>query len=304
MKSAIIFIYSAFGLCGFSDVAIAKPIVLVSVEPLALIVREICHDECEAKTILPKGGSEHSWLPGPKDIIAAKQAVSIVGIGLDFDNLWLKKLGIDSSKAILIGSELSPMGWWSDDLSGASHNDAAHHHEDHHAHNKFDPHIWTDAGRMKRAAEFTAIHLKKTGAVSESGLTRAKAIGERLLKLDVAVDDRRKQWDVKPIVVFHDLVGYFARRYNLPVLAVSTGASGHDLSAKMIADVQRRFSGIKMAGILVEHEDGVARNLAKDLKISVHSFDFAGVKSYKNYDEWFLAFVDTWAAMMTKGVKP
>ena len=289
----------------FSQAALARPLVLTSIEPVALLVREICDQECEVRTILPKGVSEHSWQPGPKDMIAAKEAVAVIAVGLDFDNRWMRKLGVPTARVLWLGPELSPMGWWSDDLASghaparnAKEDHHGHKHE-HHSHGQMDPHIWTDAARMSKAAGLIAAHLLKSRAVAGTHAdSRAKAIHDRLVKLDVMVDDKRRSWQVRPIVVFHDMVGYFARRFNLPVLAVATGASGHDLSAKMIADVHRRFAGIKIAGIFVDHEDGASRNLARELKVPVRSFDFAAVKSYKNYDEWFTEFVASWEQLL------
>ncbi len=96
-------------------------------------------------------------------------------------------------------------------------------------------------------------------------------------------------------MVFHDVVGYFARRFNLPVLAVATGSSGHDLSAKMIADVSKRFKEAHVAAVMVERADGAAKSLARELNTTIKQADFSAATSvYKNYDEWYLGMVQAW----------
>ena len=292
--------------------AFAKPLVLVSVEPVALVVREVCGDQCEVMTLVPRGVSEHSWQPGPKDIIKAKSAVAAIAVGLDFDNKWLKNLLVPSSKTLWLGPSLSPMDWWSDDMSaGVSSPKIAHdhghlnhkgksepdrEHGDHdHNHGSKDPHIWTDAGRMGKAAGLSADHLSALMPESAQGFkSRGKTISDRLIKLQLDVESRRQFWRTRPVVVFHDVVGYFARRFNLPVLAVETGASGHDLSAKMIADVSNRFKNSHPAVVMVERVDGAAKSLARELKTTVKQVDFAASGTYQNWDEWYLRLVQAW----------
>jgi ABC-type Zn uptake system ZnuABC Zn-binding protein ZnuA len=94
--------------------------------------------------------------------------------------------------------------------------------------------------------------------------------------------------------MFHDTAGYFARRFNLPVLSVAAGASGHNHSAKMIANVARRFKDVNVAAIMVEKDDGAAKNLARELKTVVKVVDFAASRSYQRWDDWYLHLVTAW----------
>ncbi len=178
----------------------AAPLILVSVEPLALIIREVCSDQCEVVTLVPRGGSEHGWQPGPKDIVKAKDAQAAIAVGLDFDEKWLKILSVAPQKILWIGSLLEPMGWWSDDMTGATQGRPAMvskkkradgNHHDHHDHLAKDPHIWTDAGRMAKAAEISAEHLAAFMPTSASVFkSRARLISDRLIKLQISVEGR------------------------------------------------------------------------------------------------------------------
>jgi zinc transport system substrate-binding protein len=291
---------------------VAKPLVIVSVEPVALIVREVCGDQCEVMTLVPRGVSEHGWQPGPKDIVKAKDAQAAIGVGLGFDEKWLKTLAVSPKKILWVGTLLDPMGWWSDDMTGSfqgqnlrskdAKRDRHHHHhhdkkndEDHHDQLTKDPHVWTDAGRMSKAAELTAEHLATLLPDAAAGLKdRGRGVSQRLIKLQLSVETRRQQWRTRPVVVFHDVAGYFARRFNLPVLSVATGSSGHDLSAKMIAEVSRRFKDAHVAAVMVEREDGAAKSLARELKTSIKLVDFSAATSFKNWDEWYLRMVQAW----------
>lgn len=299
-----------FGFFLLEQAVAAAPAVNVSVEPVALLVREICSEQCDVFSLVPKGASEHSWQPGPKDVIRAKQAVASIAIGLGFDDAWFKNMGVIPKSVLKLGEQLSPMTWWSDDMSGEpkdggrsqthskkdDHKSKSHNHDDDHDHaGKDDPHVWTDAGRMATAAELISAHL---GIYIPSAATefkhRSKLIVERLTKLQIDTDTRRKGWKTRPVVMFHDTAGYFARRFNLPILSVSSGASGHNHSAKMIANVARRFKDISVAAILVEKDDGAAKSLARELKTVVKVVDFAARRPYQRWDDWYLHIVTAW----------
>ncbi len=295
-----------------SGVSFSAATVNVSVEPLALIVREICQDQCEVLALVPRGASEHSWQPGPKDVIRAKQAVASVAVGMGFDDSWYQKLNLMPKTVLKLGEKLSPMTWWSDDMSDIQnkkqhdkktakrHHDHDDHDDNHHDHALVnDPHVWTDAGRMALAAELVASHLATfLPAGAPVFKERGKSVAARLTKLQVDTDLRRKSWRTRPVVMFHDTAGYFARRFNLPVLSVAAGATGHDLSAKMIAGVARKFKNASVAAVMVEKNDGAAKNLAKELKTQVKVVDFAAGQSYKTWDDWYLHLVASWESVL------
>ena len=182
------------------------------------------------------------------------------------------------------------------DNKNDNQNDNQNDRHDHsHDHGADDPHLWTDAGRMSKAAELMADHLAvfiPSAAPALKG--RAKDISLRLLKLQLAVDERRKAWRTRPVVMFHDVAGYFARRFNLPILSVTSGAAGHDYSARMIANVARRFKSVSVAGIMVEKEDGAAKSLARELNTTVKVVDFSASREYAKWDDWYLHIVSTW----------
>lgn len=289
----------------------AAQMVNVSVEPLALIVREICAEQCDVVTLVPKGASEHAWHPSPKDVVRAKDAVASVSIGLGFDEAWFKKLGVTPKSVLKLGAQLSPMSWWSDDMiesidhkhdgKKSKHHGHDAEHKDSHHHDSLsnDPHVWTDAGRMSMAADLVAKHLSLyiPGAAA-SFKDRASKLAERLTKLQLDTDARRRAWRTRPVVMFHDVAGYFARRFNLPVLTVSAGSSGHNLSAKMIANVTKRFKDVSVAAVMVEKSDGAAKSLAKELKTQVKVVDFGAIQSYQRWDDWYLHLVSSWESVL------
>ena len=290
-------------LANVSTEATPRPVIIATVEPIALLVREICDDSCDVLTLIPKGVSEHDWQPKPKEIVRAKNAVASMAIGLGFDDGWFKKIGTNPKSILWLGPILSPMSWWSDDMTGsAKHGPEATTHKGHeHEHGSVDPHVWVDAVRMGVAAIAVARHLSQVLPAHASGFEgRAKIISERLAALQLAVEARRKSWSSRPVVMFHDVAGYFGRRFGLPILAVASGSSGHDLSARMMGDMSRRFSAANVAAVVVERDGGAAKNLARELKTTIYVVDFAASKNYTKWDDWYLQVVNTWESILKK----
>jgi ABC-type Zn uptake system ZnuABC Zn-binding protein ZnuA len=290
-------------LANVSPQAAPRPVVIVAVEPVALLVREICEDSCDVLTLIPKGVSEHDWQPEPKEIVKAKNAVASIAIGLGFDDGWFKKIGTDPKSIFWLGPMLSPMPWWSDDITGTVKHDheTATHKGHEHEHGKMDPHVWVDAVRMASAATAVAQHLSKVLPASSTGFEgRAKIISQRLAALQLVVEARRKTWSSRPVVMFHDVAGYFGRRFDLPVLAVASGSSGHHLSARMMGEMSRRFAAANVAAVVVERDGGAAKNLARELKTTIKVVDFAASKKYTNWDAWYLQVVDAWESILKK----
>ena len=79
---------------------------------------------------------------------------------------------------------------------------------------------------------------------------------------------------------------------------MASGGAGHDLSARMIANVARRFKTVSVAAVMAERQDGAAKSLARELKTSVIIVDFSAANSYGKWDDWFLSMVSSWEGVL------
>lgn len=293
----------------------SPPLIVVSVRPLALLVQDICQDECKALAMVPPGVSEHHWEASPKQMITFKDAVAGVGVGLDFDerffNRVLPKLAKNKQKILYFGSSLDPITW-NDQASSKevdkskkvnSHSHDGHHdHEDDHAHvhGAFDPHVWFDPQRIQVAVPLIVEFLAKE--LGEPSSAKIRTQGEIVLKslrtLDQTVEDILKKAPKRPVVVFHDALNYWGKRYSQTTESLVHGGSGHEVSAKTFGGLTKKLKGSSVAAIVVEREDGAAKNLAKTLKTKVVVLDFSAKGEWKTYDSWLLGFARDWNALL------
>lgn len=273
------------------------PLVVVSIRPLALLVQDICQEACQIQSLIPLGQSEHHWEPGPKQIASTKLAVAAVGIGLGLDELWFKRTlqpGKDGKKIepILIGKDINPVPW--------KHADAKS--DDDHDHGRFDPHVWFDPIRMSQAVPLIVKGLSQAipsaAKVIEANGERAK---QKLGFLQNDIVKLRSDWRDEPVLVLHDALGYWAARYQLKTLSLmGDGASDHQISAKAMAKTIKEFKANPPLAIVVEREDGTAKNLAKELKVPLVVFDLAGGVDKQSYYDWLLHLARDWDGFAKK----
>lgn len=277
--------------------AAVKPLVIVSVRPLALLVQDICQDECQAQALIPSGVSEHHWEPGPKDIAAAKSAVAAVGIGLGLDEAWFSRTlpSPKSSKKlmpILIGKDADPLPWKQEthDASAKTQD------QDDHKHGFTDPHVWFDPVRM---AKIVPVIVNGLNAVLPQSAKALSANGDRTMKKLAALNEDilalKLRWRTEPVLMLHDALGYWAQRYNVKTVTLAgAGGSDHQISAKVMAQAIRDFKKTPPLAVVVERPDGTAKNLAREWNVPLVVFDLAAGVDKLSYYDWLMRLARDW----------
>ena len=273
------------------------PLVVVSIRPLALLVQDICQNECQIQSLIPLGVSEHHWEPGPKEISSAKSAVAAVGIGLGLDETWFSRtLPTDKSgkkmAPILIGKDADPLPWKSD----RDGDEKALGHDHDHEHGLTDPHVWFDPVRMAKVVPLIVKGLSDALPKSAKVL---EANGDRTMKRLAAVNDDiatlRIHWRTEPVLMLHDALEYWSGRYNIKTVSLTgAGGSDHQISAKSMAKALRDFKKNAPLAIVVERQDGAAKNLARELKVPLVVFDLAAGVDKQSYYDWLMHIARDW----------
>ncbi len=265
-----------------------KVLVLTSVRPIAFLMSQVCQGFCEARAVIPYGVSEHDWEPSPKEVIGFTAAKLAVGVGLGFDERIFKKItaAAPGLKVNYVGKDVKP-------LKMESHDDHDDHHHDHASGE--DPHIWFDPFRM-------AIAATKMGEVLSAEIPKFKTeITANALKVKNELEafgketlTKREAWTKRPVLVFHDSLGYLAEAFKLHVEPIVQGSSGREISAKNFAKMVKNAKKERYAGIIVEQEDGLSKNLGRELKIPVVKLDFSSKSDQTTYQEWLWSVLKVW----------
>lgn len=195
-----------------------RPLVAVSVPPLAYFVRELAGERVNVQIMVPPGASPHLWEPTLEQIRAANAAAVYVEVGhphFAFEQTWLRRL-IEANQDVRIVNCYSGVA----DL-----------HED--------PHLWVSpvAARtfVPRIAEALRQLLPDDAAEIDA---REQRLLDSIDELDA--DVRRTLEPVRGgrFYVFHPAWGYLARDYGLVQVSIEHGSK--EPSAAELAALMRR----------------------------------------------------------------
>lgn len=227
----------------------AKPVIAVSVFPVADLTARVAGDRWRVVTLLPPGHSPHEYTmrPAVAAELRAARVLVVVGAGLDDWAVRASEGGRGQRDVLVLTQELGlsaktpasepvhgPEGADTADDSPAdishdehhdhehaaddhAHGDEGHGHGEHHHHGHGDdPHIWLDpvlAGRIVDAvAGVLANHDPEGREVYERN---AAALKEELAELDKQYRETLEACRTKTLIVFHAGYGHLARRYGL-----------------------------------------------------------------------------------------
>ncbi len=247
--------------------------VVASIEPLAMIVREIGGPRVAVHTLLPPGGSPHTYAPRPSDLRQTAAAAWLIRIGHHFDP-WAGSLFRAAGTDIPTTEVLELPGL---DLRVAG----AHHHDAPHGPKGLDqdPHCWLDPVRVRTVVAphvlETLERLDPVGAPRyRAGLAR---FSEELVALHAELEELfRKRRD--PVVALHPAWTYFAERYGLGEVPVVERVPGEAPSPRTLADLIRDARRARVERLLIEPQlpQSAARALADEIGASLVLVDPLG----------------------------
>lgn len=226
--------------------------VATTIEPIAMIVRELAGEGVEVTALVPPGASPHAFEPRPRDVARLADAQLVILVGGDLDAWAARLLGAAGrpleSLVLLELPGLAPLP----SAPGSTEPD---------------PHVWLDPIRVRDVlapaiAERLA-RLDPEGAADTAA--RLADFQERLGRLDAALragfagTGRR-------YVAFHAAWRYLGARYGLEEVGVVEEAPGEDPTPRELARLAAAARAAGVRAILVEPQldPRVARALAAE----------------------------------------
>lgn len=193
---------------------------VVSIPPQKYIADKITEGRFETISMVDLGSNPHNYEPKPKQMVFLAHSDVYFSIGIEFEEVWLKKLlsagkdlkHIDTAKGI---KRIPVYG----EIIEIEHD----HNDDHdHDHGGLDPHIWLSPANMRVIAQNMA---KAFIEIDPSGRSLyEKNLNSLLSEIDNT--DFRVRENLEgiasgtPFMVFHPGWGYFAKTYDLRQVAV------------------------------------------------------------------------------------
>lgn len=231
--------------------AAAPPVVVATIEPVAMLVREVGGERFAVAALVPPGASPHTFDPRPGDVVRVARAALLVAVGGDLDGWTAPLLGAAgrpvATLTLLDAPGLAPLPTGT---GGAR-----------------DPHVWLDPIRVRDSlAPAIAERLAGLDAAGAGDVAaRLADFQQRLTRLDadlrsaLAGPQRR-------FVAFHAAWRYFAGRYGLEEVGVIEEAPGEEPTPRALAALVAAARRAGVGAILVEPQldPRVARTLAAE----------------------------------------
>jgi zinc transport system substrate-binding protein len=252
--------------------------VVVSVPPLAGLVRALAPPEAEVRVLVPAGSSPHGYEPTPAEMAAVGRADLVVLVGMGIES-GLPEAVRHGPRALSMGGALG--------LDGGDHG---HHHHDHGPdgaceHEGEDPHLWLDptlveafAPRLARGIERA---MERAGASPEERALvgeRLEGLLERVRGVDEAYRQRLSPHEGAVVITQHDAWSRLFDRYGLVVASWVQPAEDAEPSAGHMAELVKTAGARGVVAVLTEPQlnHAVARRLAAQIGVPLAEIDPLG----------------------------
>lgn len=258
--------------------------VAATIFPIYDIVQRVAGDAAQVILIVPPGASPHTFAVTPKLIAELEDVDTVFSVG-GIDE-WVTEL-VDLTEVTEAHVDERVVRY---DMTGgeaASHDDAGDDHD--HDHDGSDPHYWLSVPNAIVIAETVADVMSKIDP-GEAITYREnfEKLSSELINLDS--DIRKELFDLpaRNVVVMHDAWQYYAREYDLTVLASFQPSPGQEPLPRDIEELQKTVRDNQITTLFREPQisEESIQAIAKDLKIQVGVLDpLGGVPGRASYDE-------------------
>lgn len=245
----------------------SQPMVVVaSIEPLAMLARDVFADTADVKTLLLPSQSPHTtaFTPGQMRLLA--QADLFLWLGEAAEPKIAKLQRSSGSKAAVELALLSvadiQLLYGNDVHGGDAHREHAHAHHDHgmdhrvdHGEHSLDLHMWLSPENMSLMAAALVEKAKTLAVANEDELDKQlfdfqRALKQHVSEINAALEDVR---DVA-YIGHHDPWGYFANAFGLQRTLVVSPSMNAGASARRFTELVTQMQADNINCILLEPE--------------------------------------------------
>jgi len=198
--------------CGNRGQQSEKEIISVSIAPFKYFTEAIAGDDFTVNVMVPPGADPHIYEPTMIQVQSLSKSVAYIANGyLDFEIPWLPRFyQVNPGMSLVSFADSQELLYQS-----------AWEHGDHWHYEGVDPHFWlSPAAAMSMASDLKAllIYIKPENKTRyEENYNR---LVESIRELDNDISTMLAPWEGSSFMIYHPVLGYFARDYNLEQMAV------------------------------------------------------------------------------------
>lgn len=257
-------------LSAFTAQISAKPLVVTSIKPLAIIVKSAFPQHVQVEYVMPAAQSPHDVVLKLSDIRTLSAADVVFWIGPDFEISAAKQFSAIAESKLVTAMHLIKREQML--LAGDSHE------HDHHQHD-LDPHIWLSPTLARQLVKNLSERLKLPA--QEIFSVSAKKFTENLL-----VEVKKGRY-----IIHHQAFDYFIEEFGLRPGLPIRDMVGKQQGAKTQFNLRAEGERLGVSCVFIEpqhgHKDAMA--VAKDLGVPIQTMDILAVDyqselpSYESY---------------------
>lgn len=278
-----------------------KPVVVASIFPLYDIVRIVGGEEVEAILLLPPGSSPHTFDPIPSTLRKVTDAQKVFMIGHQLD-MWAEDLANSAGNVdvVVVDTSISLQ-------ENVNHHGHDEHHEEEnfdewvnleeeyfldvgHDQGEIDPHYWLNPENAGIIATTVANELSKVYP------EHAQEFASRAQAFSKDIESRSAAWkqqiaalgDHVDIITFHDAFGYFAKYFDIHVVATVEPFAGKEPTPQYLKELRDTIQAQEASALFLEPQlsSDAIRSFAQDTGIPVGVLDpIGGVEGRNSYIE-------------------
>ena len=273
-----------------------RPLLLVSVYPVAAMAQEIAGDAFEVKPALPYGRSEHDYEASAKDVRTLRGADLLLIVDQTTDG-WMGRATGNKVPVFEILPHVD-RAIYGDTIGVAALGSVAAKSMG----ELPDPHFWLDPIRMGKAALAVANRLAEMTKIDEptrkAVIARAKVFSARMTGLNAAIIEGAKSWRVAHVILAHGSLGYYSRLTGLKIIGILEPVPHVEPTPRHLGALIQLAKANKPCVVLAEEQidDAVARALAREAGVPVTRINPMGypegtaVASLGAYDRYLVRF--------------
>lgn len=258
----------------------ADPVrVVATIKPVHALAAAVMGEVAAPELLVRGGGSPHAYALKPSDARALQEARVVIRVGETLEAFLTRAIASLATKATVVSLAGTPgltlytarAGglWETHGHAGHEHHEAhesgdghaGHAHDEHthedsheeHMHGDYDPHIWLDpenAGLM--AAHLADVLGRAYPEHARAFRANARALGQRLDKLDAELRAVTAPLEDEPFILFHDAYRYFEERYGLDAAGAITLSPERPPGARRLSEIRARIRKLGATCVFAE----------------------------------------------------
>ncbi|KDB05538.1 zinc ABC transporter substrate-binding protein [Defluviimonas sp. 20V17] len=229
----------ALALMGTSSFA-GVPRVVTDIPPVGSLVAQVMGDLGRPEVLTGKGADPHDLQLRPSQAVALAQADLVFWIGPELTP-WLARALQGAGGRAKSVSLLHLPGTKTLDYSAGQGDPAAAAGDHDHAHDEgaLNPHAWLDPDNARLWLKAIAADLAQADpAHAAQYRANAKEAEARVAQADARARQILAPVGTRPIIVYHDALGYFARHYGLHLAGSIALGDAATPGARRLADIR------------------------------------------------------------------